>query len=169
MVYFGHAMRAAWFVATMPPALICTSLLKYRQDVTNAQFGVGLGVGVASCAGVVGAVGLLFVFAFEFEFAFEFIFVFDELRLPLRPRRAGVVVGGTGPASAPGSAVVAGADTGSATAAGAAAERDLRLLATRDPAGINEQTRFDPGTLVNVSRSRDFFARIETITGAGPG
>lgn len=136
------------------------------------QFGVGLGFGFApSSAGVI--VGLEFVFAFELAFVFVV-----GVRLLFRPRRAGVVaVGGIGPASAPGvaagSGVVAGAATGSATAAGAAgaaADRDVRrLLATREPAGINEQTCVAPGTVDNVSRSRDFFARIETITGATPG
>lgn len=135
------------------------------------QFGVGLGFGFApSSAGVVGVVGLLF--------AFVFVFGVVGVRLPLRPRRAGLaVVGGMGPASAPGLAVgsagaVAGAATGSAVTAGCAeaAGRDARrVLAAREPAGVNEQTCVVPGTLVNVSRSRDFLARIETITGAALG
>lgn len=96
--------------------------------------------------------------------------------LPLRPLRAGVGVGGgIGPASSPGvtgATGVTGAATGSAaagfagsagTGAGASVRRDF---AARDlPAGVNEQTRVAPSTLVSVSRSRDFFARIETIVG----
>ena len=100
--------------------------------------------------------------------------------LPLRPRRpvaGALVVGGIGPASAPGvagSAGVTGAAAGSAAGAGSAgvgaAGAIRRCLPARDaPAGVNEQTRVAPGTVVSVSRSLDFFARIETTTGETPG
>src|SRR6185436_2751909 len=99
--------------------------------------------------------------------------------LPLRPRRpvVGALVGGIGPASAPGvagSAGVTGAATDSAAGAGSAgvgAGGGIRGdLAARDaPAGVNEQTRVAPGTVVSVSRSLDFFARIEMMTGETPG
>src|SRR6185295_10063190 len=88
--------------------------------------------------------------------------------LPLRPRRpvVGALVGGIGPASAPGvagSAGVTGAATDSAAGAGSAgvgAGGGIRGdLAARDA----------PGTVVSVSRSLDFFARIEMMTGETPG
>ena len=92
-----------------------------------------------------------------------------------------------GPASAPGSAGVTGAAagsagvtgaaTGSATGAGFAGSAAVagaagirRLRAVRLVlAGVKEQTCVAPGTLVSVSRSRNFFARNETMVGATAG
>jgi len=97
--------------------------------------------------------------------------------VPLRPRLAGFgAAGGIGPASSPGMTGATGAATGSAGAAalgasaGAGAGGGMRRFFARDvPAGVNVQTWVAPGTLIRVSRSRDFFARIETIVGATPG
>jgi hypothetical protein len=144
-------MRAAWFVATAPPALCAEEHYRGKKPEGNRE---GQFPG-----GVAGA---------GFGFA-----------LPLRPRRpvAGGLVGGIGPASAPGvagSAGVTGAAAGSAAGAGSAgvgaAGAIRRCLPARDaPAGVNEQTRVAPSTLVSVSRSLDFFARIETMIGETPG
>ena len=152
-------MRAAWFVTTEPPpALWGKTQLRQEESEDHRERQLG---------GVAGA---------GFGFA-----------VPLRPRRAGFgAAGGIGPASGPGSAGVTGAAAGSAGVTGAAtgsatgavfagsagvvAGRGMRrCFATREPAGVNEQTCAAPSTLVSVSRSRDFFARSETMVGATPG
>src|SRR6185503_18625227 len=154
-------MRAAWFVTTAPPACVFENTFEARRAVRKRERQLG---------GVVGA---------GFGFA-----------VPLRPRRAGFgAAGGIGPASAPGSAGgvagaaagsagvagvagVTGAATGSATGArSAAAGAEVRraLAARAALAGVNEQACVAPSTLVSVSRSRDFFARSETMVGTTAG
>ena len=109
---------------------------------------------------------------FEFVLVFEFEF---GVRVLLRPRLPLVVgeAGGIGPAAVPGvagSAGMAGATAGSAGVAGAAAVARPRVRRVRvATVGVKEQVRPDPGTLISVSRSPDFFARIDTIVGTDPG
>jgi hypothetical protein len=126
---------------------------------------------------------LSFVLVFEFIFVFEFVFVLP--RRPLLPRRVGVLVGvsgGIGPASGAGVAGVAGCagvvgiagvvigSAGVAGTAGVARDRARRVGPTRDErAGVNAQTRPESGTGISVSRSPDFFARIEIIMGVVAG
>jgi len=109
------------------------------------------------------------------------VFVFCVPRRPLLPRRVGVagVPGGVGPASVAGvagSAGIAGVaggspgDAGIAGIAGVALGRVRRARVTRDaPAGVNEQTRPESATGVNVRRSPDFLARMEMMVGTVPG
>ena len=102
---------------------------------------------------------------------FEFEFVVRVLRRPRLPFVVGDA-GGIGPADVAGvagSAGVAGATAGFAgvaAVAGVARVRRVRVVAT---AGVKEQVRPEPGTLISVSRSPDFFARIDTIVGTDPG
>lgn len=126
---------------------------------------------------------LSFVLVFEFIFVFEFVFVLP--RRPLLPRRVGVLVGvsgGIGPASGAGVngvagcagvAGVAGVVIGSAGVAGTAGvtrARVRRVGPTRDErAGVNAQTWPESATGISVSRSPDFFARIEIIMGVVAG
>jgi hypothetical protein len=128
---------------------------------------------------------LSFVLVFEFIFVFEFVFVLP--RRPLLPRRIGVlagVSGGIGPASGAGVTGVAGAgcagvagiagvvvgSAGVAGTAGVARPRVRRVGPARDErAGVNAQTRPESGTGISVSRSPDFFARIEIIMGVVAG
>jgi hypothetical protein len=135
---------------------------------------------------------LSFVLVFEFIFVFEFVFVLP--RRPLLPRRVGVlagVPGGIGPASAAGVAGVAGVagcagcagcagvagiagvvigSAGVAGTAGVTRARVRRVGPARDErAGVNAQTWPESGTGISVSRSPDFFARIEIIMGVVAG
>jgi len=108
---------------------------------------------------------------FEFVLVFEFEF---GVRVLLRPRLPLVgEAGGIGPAAVPGvagSAGMAGATAGSAGVAGAAAVARPRVRRVRvATVGVKEQVRPEPGTLISVSRSPDFFARIDTIVGTDPG
>ena len=126
---------------------------------------------------------LSFVLVFEFIFVFEFVFVLP--RRPLLPRRVGVlagVSGGIGPASSAGVAGVAGCagvvgiagvvigSAGVAGTAGVPRARVRRVGPARDErAGVNPQTWPESGTGISVSRSPDFFARIEIIMGVVAG
>jgi hypothetical protein len=54
--------------------------------------------------------------------------------------------------------------------AGIARDRARRVRPIRAAAaGVNEQTRPEPGTAISVRRSPDFLARIETIVGTVAG
>ena len=110
---------------------------------------------------------------FEFVLVFEFEF---GVRVLLRPRLPLVVgeAGGIGPAAVPGvagSAGMAGATAGSAGVAAVAGVARPRVRRVRVVAavGVKEQVRPEPGTLISVNRSPDFFARIDTIVGTDPG
>jgi len=170
-------MRAAWFVTTEPPACVFENTFEARRVVRKrerqlggvvgagfgfavplrprrAGFGAAGGIGPASAPGSAGGVA------------------------GAAAGSAGVagVAGVTGAAGVSGTAAgfvgLTGAATGSATGAGSAAAgaEVRRALAARAVlAGVNEQACVAPSTLVSVSRSRDFFARSETMVGTTAG